>query len=158
MQLAISAVEEHARAALISLRRVISDLRDEPPEEDLASSIRMTIDRLGRASDAEIVLVASPAWPRLLPGPVALNLLRIVQESMNNAIRHGSARHVLVTLAADPDRLRVSVADDGRGMPPSTPKGTGMLGMEERAALLGGRLTVRRRRPGTEVHVEVPLA
>lgn len=158
MQLAISAVEEHARAALMSLRRLISDLRDEPPEEDLASTIRTTIDRLAPASDAEIVLVVSPTWPRLLPGPVALNLLRIVQESMSNAIRHGSARHILVTLAADPDRLEVSVADDGLGMPSATPKGTGMRGMEERAVLLGGRLTVRRRRPGTEVRVEVPLA
>jgi two-component system, NarL family, sensor histidine kinase UhpB len=157
MQLAISTVEEQVRAALMSLRHLIRDLRDEPPEEDLVSTIRLMLDRLRPSAGAEIALVASPAWPNLVPGPVALNLLRIVQESVNNAIRHGSADHVLVELTADPDHLEVSVADDGLGIATGSREGTGMLGMRERAALLGGKLTVRRRRPGTEIQVQVPL-
>ena len=157
MQLAISAVEEHVRTALMSLRRLIRGLRGEPPEEDLASTIRSMIDRCRPSTDAEIALVASPEWRHLVPGPVALNLLGIVQESVNNAIRHGSAGHILVELKADPDHLEVSVADDGRGIATDFLRGTGTLGMRERAALLGGRLTVRRRHPGTAIHVAVPL-
>jgi signal transduction histidine kinase len=157
MQLAISAIEEHVRAALLSLRHLIRDLRDEPPEEDLASTIRSMIDRSRTSTDAEIALVASPEWPRLDPGPVALNLLRIVQESVNNAIRHGDASHILVELKGDPNRLEVTVADDGRGIDRGTPEGAGILGMRERAALLGGRLTVRHRRSGTAIDVVVPL-
>ena len=157
MQSAITAVEDHARTALTALRRMIGDLREEPLEEDLASSVRALIRRVEAETEAEISLVVSPAWPRLLPGPTAVNLLRIVHEAVNNAVRHGGARHILVELTGARDHLEVSVNDDGRGIPAGAPAGSGILGMRERAAFLGGRLTIRHRRPGTEVQVGVPF-
>jgi signal transduction histidine kinase len=157
MQLAISAVEDHARAALLSLRRMIRDLRDEAPDEDLRTAIKSMIERSRSSSRADFTLVTSPAWPELIPVHVALNLLRVVQEAVNNALRHGAARHILIELATDDDHVVVTVSDDGSGIPPGTPPGTGIVGMRERAALLGGRLVVRGRRPGTEVRIEGPL-
>jgi two-component system sensor histidine kinase UhpB len=157
MQIAISAVEEHARAALMSLRRVIRDLRDESPEEELATAIRSMIDRYRASSDAEFTVVISPAWPDLIPGFVVLNLLRVVEEAVSNAIQHGRARRIVLELKAESNHLVASVSDDGHGIPAGTPPGTGMLGMRERAALLGGHLEVRHRHPGTEVRVEAPL-
>jgi two-component system sensor histidine kinase UhpB len=157
MQLAISQVEEHARAALMSLRRIIGDLRDEAPEEDLRTAIESMIERSRSSSRAELTLVTSPAWPELMPGDVALNLLRVAQEAVNNALRHGDARHILLELTTDENLVAVTVSDDGKGIPAGTLPGTGIIGMRERAALLGGRLIVRGRQPGTEVRIEAPL-
>lgn len=157
MQVAITRVEEHVRAALRSLRHMIGELRDEAPQEDLAATVQSMVDRLRKSSHADFTVVISPSWPELVPARLALNLLRIVQEAVQNAIRHGRARHILLELQADHERLDMSVSDDGHGIRTGTPDGAGILGMRERAALIGGCLTLRHRRPGTEVHVEAPL-
>lgn len=157
MQVAISATEEHVRAALTSIRNIIGELRDEAPQEDLAATIQSMIERYRKSSGADFTLVISPSWPELVPARVALHLMRIVQEAMQNAIRHGRPRHILVELQADREHLELSISDDGRGIGSGVPEGAGMLGMRERAALLGGGLIVRHRHPGTEIHVEAPL-
>lgn len=158
MQVAISAIEEHARAALMSMRNLIRDLRDEAPGEDLPAAIQAMIERYRKSSGAEITLVVSPEWPQLVPAPIALNLLRIVQEAVHNAVRHGAAEHILLELRTRPGHLKVTVSDDGEGIRPGTPEGAGMTGMRERMALIGGRLEVRHRRPGTVIDVEAPSA
>ncbi len=157
MQMAISAVEEHARAALISMRRIITDLRDEPPEEDVASAIKGMVRRYGESTTTELRVVVSPTWPDLVPGPIALHVLRIVQEAVNNAVLHAHAHQVLIELKADSDRLEAVVSDDGEGIHPAVGDGMGITGMRERAVLLGGRLTVALRNPGTVVRLEVPM-
>ena len=134
-----------------------SDIRGEAPEEELATAIHSMIDRYRASTDVEFTVVTSPAWPDLIPGFVELNLLRVVQEAVNNAVRHGRARRIVLEFEADSTHLVASVSDDGHGIPAGTPPGTGMLGMRERAALLGGRLEVRHRHPGTEVRVDAPL-
>lgn len=157
MQLAISAVEEHARAALLALRRTISELRDEPPEEDVASAVLAMVGRYRDLSSAQLSVVISPTWPDLLPGSTALNVLRIIQEAVNNAVMHSGAKEILIELKSDSGRLGVAVSDDGGGIPATAPEGTGISGMRERAALLGGALTVSRRHPGTLVRLQVPI-
>jgi two-component system, NarL family, sensor histidine kinase UhpB len=81
-----------------------------------------------------------------------------VQEAVNNAVRHGRARRIVLEFKADSNHLVASVSDDGHGIAPGTPEGSGMLGMRERAALVGGRLAVHHRHPGTEIRVEVPIS
>lgn len=157
MQLAISAVEEHVRAALMSLRRTIRDLRDEAPREDLAPAIQSMLDRYAASSGVELSLVVSPAWPNALPDPINLNVLRIVQEAVSNAVLHAGCAHVLVELKAERDHLRAVVSDDGQGIDARAVEGGGLPGMRERAALIGGRLTVRGRQPGTRVQLDVTL-
>jgi two-component system, NarL family, sensor histidine kinase UhpB len=157
MQLGITAVEEHARAALMSLRRMIRDLRDEVPREDLAPAIQSMLDRYATSTGIELTLVVSPAWPPVLPDPLNLNILRIVQEAVSNAVLHAACRHVLVELKAERDQLRAVVSDDGRGIDAEAVEGGGLPGMRERAALMGGRLTARRRHPGTRVQLDVTL-
>ena len=157
MQRAISAIEEHARVALRSLRQLMGELRDEPSPDDLTETIRATIDRLRASTDAEIVLVVSPAWPRRAADEKDLHLVFVVQEALNNAIRHSFARQILIELQADHERVEISISDDGKGIEENVRSGSGMIGMRERVELLGGKLTVRRRNPGTQVHVEVPL-
>ncbi|GAA0465416.1 sensor histidine kinase [Streptomyces olivaceiscleroticus] len=78
-----------------------------------------------------------------LPGTLELTAYRIVQEALTNVRRHAPGAHAVVDLEYRPDRLDLTVADDGSEPAPhpgATP-GHGLAGMRERAALLGGRLT-----------------
>ena len=99
-----------------------------------------------------------------LPSDVTTAAFRIVQESITNIIRHANARQVYVRLQRTADGLSVTIEDDGIGMPDknlSSPDGRqalGILGMQERAGALGGRLHVARRHPqGTRVVLWLPL-
>ncbi len=89
----------------------------------------------------------------------ATHLYRIAQEAINNAVRHGKAKHLEIRLAADREALHLWIRDDGIGIPAELPEtsGMGLRIMHYRARLLGGHLEVRRRRRGgTEVHVAIP--
>jgi signal transduction histidine kinase len=158
MQAAISAIEEHARASLASMRRIIADLREEPPEESLPTMVADLTDRYERSFGIEFDLVVAPTWPRVLPADQSLHLLRILQEAISNAIRHARPRHVLVEMVGDSRSLLAAVHDDGSGIPPRAVRrpGTGIRGMRERAALLGGRLTISPRSHGTRVQIVMP--
>jgi len=75
------------------------------------------------------------------PKPVQLALYRIVQESLTNITRHADATRATVRLWADADGYRVEVADDGTARDSAGESGgRGLLGMRERAELLGGAL------------------
>ena len=101
---------------------------------------------------------------RLLP-QVETALYRIVQEALTNVARHAEARHVAVVLERRRDRVLAIVEDDGRGFDPERVdadpgenRGLGLFGMRERAALVGGSLTVESSAGGgTTVFVEVPV-
>jgi len=70
---------------------------------------------------------------------------RIVQEAVSNALRHAGARHIRITLRLHEHRVTLEVADDGGGFEVAAARpgaGAGLLGMEERALLLGGRLSI----------------
>ncbi|MFF0970029.1 sensor histidine kinase [Streptomyces sp. NPDC003703] len=102
-----------------------------------------------------------------LPPAVARHLLALAAEAMENAHRHAAPTRVEVGADVDGGLLRLTVRDDGRGLPPSTTlehlRGSGhfgLLGMTERATAIGARLCVGpadRPGTGTEVRVELPL-
>jgi len=69
-------------------------------------------------------------------------IYRIVQEALNNAARHAQARNVQVTVRDEPDRIHVTIQDDGGGFDPQRVRGLGLLGMQERVRHLGGRFVV----------------
>lgn len=87
-------------------------------------------------------------------------IYRIVQEGMSNAVRHGSPRRILVTIAAeDEDNIRIAVVDDGAGIDDTAGEaGFGLIGMTERIAALGGTLEVGNRRdaPGVALTAILP--
>ncbi|HEY1307249.1 MAG TPA: two-component regulator propeller domain-containing protein [Vicinamibacterales bacterium] len=92
-------------------------------------------------------------------------LLRIAQESVNNAIRHGRARTVRINLAFDDDRVVLTVSDDGCGFEPgdreaapSTGEHLGLLTMRERAARIRGQLAIiSRPGQGTTIETSAPV-
>ena len=91
----------------------------------------------------------------LLPAPGAgIHLYRIAQEAVNNAVRHGQASRIDITLAAKRDKLILKIRDNGRGLPlrPENGKGMGLRVMQYRASMLGGSLVVQQATAGgTEV-------
>jgi two-component system sensor histidine kinase UhpB len=82
-------------------------------------------------------------------------LFRIFQESLTNIARHAGATEVLVKLTVDAGGLVLVIEDNGRGIPPGKLGSLGLLGMQERAGSLGGRLTIADRMPGTSVTASV---
>ena len=85
-------------------------------------------------------------------------IYRIVQEALHNIVKHADARNVKITVTQEPDRLLLSIQDDGRGFNPPQERGMGLIGMEERVSALGGRLAVESAiGEGTLLRVALPL-
>jgi signal transduction histidine kinase len=94
-----------------------------------------------------------------LPPDLEIAVYRLVQEAVNNAIKHADASRIEIAIADGDGVLRARVSDDGAGFDPAqADEGFGLTGMRERAALLGGRVaidsTIGR---GTVVEAELPI-
>jgi signal transduction histidine kinase len=97
---------------------------------------------------------------RSLPLRVETGLYRIAQEALTNVRRHAAAKQVAIRLVTLPNRAELTVEDDGSGFDPMrVPEGRyGLIGLNERAKLMGGTLQVTSRPgAGTRLHVVVPL-
>jgi len=107
-----------------------------------------------------IVEFKDESLPRPIPQEVASGLYRIAQESLQNIVKHAHAKHVTAQLVTEGEELRLSIEDDGVGFDPAAVKGKGGLGlvsMEERARLLGAKLSIESKLGhGTRVAVVVP--
>ena len=141
------------------LRDAVYDLRQDFTERSFARSVESLVE-LNRQMNAEheVELVVQDGFPRQLPDPLAGELLRVVQEALNNARRHSEARSIQVTLAVEADGLVIEVADDGQGFDADTVRsGIGFKSMQERSATIAGKLEVRSEPgEGTRVRLQVP--
>ncbi len=97
-----------------------------------------------------------------LPNDAATAIFRIFQEALTNVARHAQATEVRATLQADADEVALMVEDNGPGIRPEAladKKSLGLLGMRERAAVLGGRVVIEPLQPhGTRVTAHLPRA
>jgi signal transduction histidine kinase len=98
----------------------------------------------------EVRLRMSLKSPLLIGESAAAHLYLIVQEAINNAVRHGRARSIVVTLRTSPALVFLSITDDGVGIADSPGRGSGMglKLMEYRAAVIGGVMGIKRRPDG----------
>ena len=79
-----------------------------------------------------------------LEADMSLCLFRVTQEALNNAVTHGHARQITVSLARDAGLLRLRIKDTGIGFEPAVrPEGLGLVSMQERLRLVGGKLAIR---------------
>jgi len=148
------------RSNLEEARRSVLDLRAAPLEgRPLSEALSALIDRW----EAETGIGAryrAVNGSRPLPPRVEAALYRICQETLTNVARHAGAERVAIQLVATPERVRLVVEDDGRGFDASRiPEGRhGIVGMRERAEMLGGTLEVRSSPgAGTRIEATVPL-
>ena len=153
-------LQELSREAMEELRSVIFELRPAALEtEGLATTLRKHVDVLRRVYRCEIGLEIT-GTPRLAPRADA-EVFRIVQEALQNALRHAQAERLDVRLDARDGRLALTVADDGVGFDPEAPsvrsRRLGLTSMEERARAVGGTLAIESTPgTGTTVRLEVP--
>ena len=93
-----------------------------------------------------------------LPEEYKTCVYRIVQEALNNCSKHAYAKNVRVVVLQEPNHLRVSIEDDGKGFDTSRVRGLGLVGMNERVSQLGGLLKVESDPArGTHLRVDLPL-
>ncbi|MCO4696885.1 sensor histidine kinase [Streptomyces sp. RO-S4] len=145
----LAGIRQNAVEALTELRRVLDVLRSEHPAPgERADAPQPTLDRLEalventRAAGLTVTTEVTGERRPLPPG-VELSAYRIVQEALSNVLRHAHGATAHVTLAYGPRVLRVEVVNSAptREAPPSAGARHGLLGMRERAVMLGGTLT-----------------
>jgi len=149
--------------AVHALRAICNDLRPPLLQHDLISALRALVEELDRRSEAPIHIQVSAESLRLSDN-VALAIFRITQEALHNAIQHADGSEIAVRLTQYPDRLRLTVTDDGRGITGGVEPARfvaqghfGLAGMRERAAMIGGKLDVQTAADyGTVVILELP--
>ncbi|WP_374386071.1 histidine kinase [Streptomyces sp. D2-8] len=164
-------VARSARRAAAESRELLADLRRES-DPDQATDVLVELAARTRDFSTRTGLPAvyrptgAHAVPPVPPA-VARQLLTIASEAMENAHRHARPTRVDVSAGVHGDLLRISVYDDGRGLPPGTSLEQlrraghfGLVGMVERAASVGARIRIGRggHPQGTEVRLELPLA
>lgn len=138
---ALRLIETEASRALTEMRLMVGALRDGAAPELAPQQGIADLERLARAvgGPPRVELELSGDLDDLRPA-VGVAVYRLAQESITNALRH--ARHasrIDVRLVGDDDSVRLTVVDDGEA-PTRTGTGYGLVGMTERAALLGGTL------------------
>lgn len=160
-QQALETARNMSRHSMVEARRSVWDLRCQLLEEgDLVSALRQMVHPSASQEDVEVKVSVS-GRPIRLPTAIEMNLLRIGQEAVANAIKHGRAHVVTADLQYDESKVRLCVTDDGRGFRPqdAAPSGHfGLLDMRERAQSMACSLQVESESQyGTKVAVEVPI-
>ncbi|MFK0120022.1 sensor histidine kinase [Streptomyces sp. NPDC090994] len=155
---ALSAIEDTGRAALEDLERVLGVLR----EERRPVSARPTLadaDRLlesARSSGAKLdTEVTGPL--ETVPGPVSREGYRILQEALTNVLRHAGAVPVRVRIRVEDSTLGLEIRSPLAAAAPGPGRGSGLRGIRERAALLGGHASTGPDAGDWQVHVVLPV-
>ncbi|WP_370152658.1 sensor histidine kinase [Streptacidiphilus sp. EB129] len=161
---ALTTIKQTSKDALGEVRQVLGTLR--APGRGAPRAPAPGLDRLGelvqqaRAAGLQVTL-GTDGRPRALPTGVELAAFRIVQEALTNVIRHSSARTAEVRVAYRSTGLTLEVRDPGplsvTGGPRAGGSGSGLTGMRERVAALGGEVTAGPDGDGFLVHAEIPL-
>lgn len=142
----LSRVESSGEQSIAELRRLLTLLRGDARPVAVASTPLPGIAELptlvaGFRSAGLNADLETSGVPDQVEGGLSLSVYRIVEEALTNVVRHAQTDHARVRLSADPDRIVVEVTDNGIGPGDKVSSGHGLVGMRERARLLGGELT-----------------
>jgi signal transduction histidine kinase len=157
---AVAAVRELVVSTLQNVRRLAVELRPSALDDfGLVPALERLAATFAEHTGTGVDLEARLGEDRL-PSEVETTLYRIVQEGLTNVVKHAQAGRVSITLTRGHGSVVAVVEDDGRGFDPTTSRedGLGIVGMRERVALVGGRLSVEASPgAGTTLVAEVPL-
>jgi signal transduction histidine kinase len=158
-----------ARDSLTEARRSVRTLRDAQSHpqaleaDNLASAIAQFIEQVTANSEISTHFTLE-GTPYLLPSPIEINLLRIAQEAVANALSHAQANQLTVKLSYSAEEIQLQVQDDGQGFDLSwsqsdaSPDRFGLVGMQERSHSIGGCFSlVSSLGQGTRVSVVVVM-
>jgi signal transduction histidine kinase len=158
----LAAVRGIAETAIAEIRRIVSALSPAVLERlGLAAALRHLGARFGKMHPAAVALHIPRKIPAL-PSAIEEAIYRVAQECLLNIAKHSSASSVKLSLRVADSHIKLSVFDNGSGFSGESafhkPDSFGLMGMRERAALLGGKLeTVSAQGKGVTVKLELPL-
>ncbi|MCW5958548.1 MAG: hypothetical protein KIS76_00180 [Pyrinomonadaceae bacterium] len=160
MEKEINTISETAANALIGIREITNNLRPQ------------TLDRLGLTKAlksmvrkvSEVIEIESEidSIDDLIAKDEEINIYRIVQEALNNIIKHSNAENALVEIKRQKKRISIIIKDNGKGFDTAKIKpdkgGLGLVGLRERTQLLGGEILIDSKfGKGTTIEVFIPL-
>jgi signal transduction histidine kinase len=156
-----------ARTGLAEARRALQALRASPLQDlGLILAVRELAETAARHSGAALELFLPDRLDRRLSQNVEQGVYRIAQETLENVVRHAGARTIRIRLEQAGDQITLAVEDDGQGIDleamqtPGADAGDrlGILGMQERAALIGGQFEISSQAGrGTSVRLIAPV-
>jgi PAS domain S-box-containing protein len=158
-------VNDVAQLLNASISRCRNIARGLHPVEMDADGLMVALDDLAQRTTQTVTCTFRCDRPILMPeSDVALNLYRIAQEAVNNALKYSGASRIVIALSREGEFLRLSIADDGRGIPARTASmrkkqlsGMGLHIMRYRARTMGATLRIQDRKPhGAEVVCLLP--
>ncbi len=137
-------LSDFGRSAMNDLRTAIWGLNEETTISNLALKCNDLVQRLNLNSDVRISAVNEIQTDRLLESELAVNILRIIRESLQNAIKHAEATEIVVTIHSGRQELVISIRDNGKGFEPAGVHkgGSGLENMVHRARQAGGNLEI----------------
>jgi signal transduction histidine kinase len=149
---AIKEMIEQVRTLAFELRPSMLD------EFGLVRALRLLVERHGKRSGVSASFAAAPTDVRA-PREIETACFRIAQEALNNIASHARAHHVELTLTGENNVLELMISDDGVGFSVEQLRGSlGLVGMRERAELVGGRLEIESSPgAGTTLRARFPL-
>jgi signal transduction histidine kinase len=154
----LRSLKEQNQALVAEIRRLVYELR--PPALDelgLAEAINAFVQQINSQTPLCLSFSAQSGTLDSLPAAVEVAVYRLVQEGVNNVLRHAQAATCLVECQRSNGRLILTICDDGRGISADVRSGVGMLSMRERVEELGGKFMVMPESPsGTLITAELP--
>lgn len=159
---------EGAQALAVTLQDCLDDLRvvidsldtDERDPLVMLATLRFRMAPRFEAMGLQLnwQLVPHDAEGPVLPPGTALELLRIVQEALTNALKHSGGHTVTLAVSLQPQAMVVQVIDDGHGRIGTAGAGHGLRNMQARAQRIGARWSIEGSATGCTVQLELPLA
>jgi signal transduction histidine kinase len=161
VQTAITRLGEIGQQALKEMRLLVYELRPSVlRREGLVRALRHRLETVERRAGVEVQLLAQDYETQ--PASLEAQLYHVIQEALNNVLKHAAATEVTVSLARIKDRLRITVHDNGRGFDLAALAeggGIGLASMQERIENLGGHLEIISQPGcGTKVLIELMLS
>ncbi|MCB9430359.1 MAG: GAF domain-containing sensor histidine kinase [Ardenticatenaceae bacterium] len=150
----LNSIMEQAQTAVADVRQLVYGLR--PPALDelgLMGALRQSLHLFQHQLAIQFEAADLPP----LPAAIEVAAYRIVQEAVNNVVKHAQATHCKITICLEAG-LQLVIEDDGVGLPETAVFGVGLISMKERAAELGGSCTMQRLATGgTRITAVLPL-
>lgn len=126
-------------------------------EDGLSKALETEISRANKVNKTRFSLRISENLT-FMPTEMELIIFRIIQEGINNILRHANAKHAKIELSKRTESLFLEVADDGIGMPHGlTESGNGLKNIKARTRILEGELQILQTNPGTSIQITIPI-
>ncbi|MBD2463522.1 GAF domain-containing protein [Oscillatoria sp. FACHB-1407] len=142
-QMHLNRARDLARSGLVEARRSVWVMRQDSTEySDFVQLLGQLAEQMAIGTPVRTQVQVQGVPYRLRP-EVGINLLRIAQEAITNALRHANAQTIELELCYDSNYVRLQIRDDGRGFNPQTlNRGLGLMGMQQRADLINAQLRI----------------